>query len=229
MGRQIEKNDFAEPESIGKSQEKTKKLKWRILIICAVMGALLVSVALLAIWLGGQEEKPPQYDYEFYPTYQGNIMENEDYLELNRELHYCADANGYGMTELVKEGTLEDFDPAVRFLYGYVQAILSGDAVSYNSFFSDDYLERNGEQPSFSPQMVYDAYLRFYKRETDSKGNVTVIYTLEYCIYQNDGTFRRDIGSDMSRLQYLILKESPNGNFKIENIVTYHVGEIVNQ
>ena len=58
--------------------------------------------------------------------------------------------------------------------------------------------------------------------ETDENGDKLVTYILEYMIYQNDGTFRRDVGSDAIRPQHVTLRVSPSGDMHIEKIVTIY-------
>ena len=48
-----------------------------------------------------------------------------------------------------------------------------------------------------------------------------VTYRVDYMIRKNNGTFRRDVGSDAIRPQYVVLLVSPDGSdIAIENVYT---------
>ena len=60
-------------------------------------------------------------------------------------------------------------------------------------------------------------------------GSKTVTYKLDYMIYRNDGTFRRDIGSDAIRSQYLVLDCAADGSITVRDLVSFRIGSYVGQ
>ena len=49
-----------------------------------------------------------------------------------------------------------------------------------------------------------------------------ITYRLEYMIHRNDGTFRRDVGSDASRPQDITVRVGTDGKILIERLVTIY-------
>ena len=199
----------------------SKKMKKKILLVLGGIVALLLVLFLLVEGIGLlttllQEE--PEGEYYFYPTYEGNIMENPEYLDLDRSVVYAENASGYGVSTSITEENREEFDEYVLFLYDYLQTIIAGDEEAYNACFTYDYLNEYGEQKSFSPQMLYDMRIALYGKE-GSDADLRVTYQLDYCFYQNDGTFRRDVGSGASRPVYVVLVKDAAGNLRIDLLV----------
>ena len=215
-----------DPKRVDRERYETMRLqseKMKKKLLCIIVGVLAVIALLIAViffvdWIQLQKDRPeiPDLDITFYPPYEGDIMENEEYLGLNRNVMYCDNPSGYGLTMSVTDENREEFDANVLFLCDYVQTIIDGDCDAYNSFFNETYFKENDPKEDFSQQMVYNIKLRYYTQE--SKDLIT--YRLEYMIRRNDGTFRRDIGSDASRPQYLTLRVSEDGQISIERLNT---------
>ena len=84
----------------------SKKLKKRILIVLgASVGAVLVLLLLVLLLEGIQRSMntPEVPEYEFYPTYTGDIQKNPAYLNLDREVVYAYDATGVGFSTTITE------------------------------------------------------------------------------------------------------------------------------
>ena len=197
----------------------SKKLKKRILIVLgASVGAVLVLLLLVLLLQGIQRSMntPEVPEYEFYPTYTGDIQKNPAYLNLDREVVYAYDATGVGFSTTITEEEWDSFDGEVKFLYQYLQNIIAGDVEAYNACLSERYIREFGREDLFSPQMLYEMKISFYRADADG-GKV---YLLEYKIYHNDGSFRTDVGSGMSRPQFVKVIEPSEGQYKIENIAT---------
>ncbi len=205
-------------------RKRSKGLQKRILIIVGSI-FLVLLLTLGAVLLIQSLKKTPSLDgdYYFYPTYQGDIMENEEYLKLNREIFYCDDPNGYGLTSPIDEALYKTLDPAAQLSYHYLQSIMAGDHTRYNSYFDEDYLKKHGEQAEFSQQMLHNITIYLY-RYSVGEGNVkTYTYKLNYMFYHNDGTFRRDVGSDSIRPQFLTIEVYPDGSAKIVDMALYNI------
>lgn len=212
--------------------QKSKKLRKRalIVVICCIVSVALVSGILLMIPLLVKDTPSDDYgEYKFEPPYEGDIMQNQTYLAMNREFCYCADATGMGVTYPLDEEELKKLDPCVSFVCDYLQAVINGDATSYNAMLSTSYVKEKGYQAAFNPQMLYNITIYHYQTQTNSDGSKTVTYKLDYMIYRNDGTFRRDIGSDAIRSQYLVLNCEKDGRISIRDLVSFRVGSYVGQ
>ncbi|MBR3894468.1 MAG: hypothetical protein IKJ35_04905 [Clostridia bacterium] len=211
-----------ECEKIRKESKKAGRRLW--IVLGCVLGALvvmLVAVGILDRVL--RREEPigvPDGTYEFCTTYPGNIMEYDAYLQLNRQVSYCDIPSGYGLTQSITEENRKEFDQKVLFLYDYLQTVIAGDAEKYNTYFNETFFEHNEKKTSFSPQMLYNMKITYSEFETADNGDKLMTYILEYMIFQNDGTFRKDVGSDGSRPQYVTLRVGTDGTILIEKIVT---------
>ncbi len=212
--------------------QRAKKIRKRVLIVllcCVLAIALLIGGVLLLNALKADAPSNDYGEYEFYDPYEGDIMQNQAYLSLNREFCYCADATGMGMTYPLNEDELAKLDPSVRFVCNYLQAVIDGDAAAYNAMFSADYLKKNGSKSAFNPQMLYNITIYRYQIQNNADGSKTLTYKLDYMIYRNDGTFRRDIGSDAIRSQYLVLDCAADGSITVRDLVSFRVGSYVGQ
>lgn len=204
--------------------KNSKKMKKRILLAMAgLLGVILLLVAGIQVaqWITESrvdDGKAPDLDIIFYDPYEGDIMENEEYLGLNRWVFYCSDPYGYGSTTAISEDNRDTFNPQVLFLYDYIQTIIAGDHEAYNACFNDTYYKRAEPKEPFSQQMLHNIKIYYYEREAAD----LITYRLDYMIHRNDGTFRRDVASDASRYQLITLRISPNGEISIERLVTPH-------
>ena len=209
--------------SLEAMQKQSQKLKKRILLIlgCVVGGivVLFALVMLLELWLGKGKDRLPEYDGTFYPPYEGDIFENPQYMSLDRQMYYCEDPNGDGLRQAITEENMTEFDTNIAFLYVYLQSIMMGDEDIYNAYFNENYYQSSEPKTAFNPQMLYDIQIR-YNQETAEGADKLVTYALSYKIYRNDGSFRRDIGSDSSRTQLITLRVTAAGEISIEKLVT---------
>lgn len=213
-------------------QQKNRTIRKKILLICLLFAvALLVLVGILLVWEFLREDPAEESfgEYDFYPPYAGDILQNPAYLELNREICYCEDATGMGVTAPLGEEELERADATLRFVYSYLQTVIAGDTDAYNAMLSESYLQKHGAQSAFYPQMLYNITVYLYQTQTNADGSKSVTYRLDYMIYRNDGSFRRDIGSDAIRSQYLVLNCNADGTIRIGDLVSFRVNSYVGQ
>jgi len=104
------------------------------------------------------------------------------------------------------------------FFYNYIKAIKDGDHKAYNSMLHEEYTEVHGKKDKFTKQMIYNIELEWLGRTEVDSSTDAVTYSLEYCIYRNDGTFRRDIG-DGSRKQFItVFYDLSTGEGKIHSL-----------
>lgn len=207
--------------------EKTnsKKLLFRICI-----GLAATIVALIAVlWIidlveqGNNKYEEEVIDYLFYPAdFKENIYEDEDYQELMRGnyLSYCdSDTN---ITYGIVRGQTSQYSADVSYMVEHIYAIIEGNHEAYNACFSDAYYA-SGRKPKepFTMQKLYNILINRMSVETvsDTTGNYTkYVYAVTYQIYENNGTFRRDIG-DGAKTQYIVLTDR-TGELLIDSIAT---------
>lgn len=204
-----------------KNQQQKKKILIAIgAVVCAL--ALLWGILELVTYLDEKKKvKPPEYHYEFDTVYDGDIHEYRPYLNLDRQIYYCADPAGYGLTQAVTKETREDFSPEVLFLCDWINTIINGDADAYNRFFNQSYFENVEPQKPFAQQMLYKISLTYHSEQKEGNERL-VTYTVEYMIRHNNGTYRQDIESDASRPQRVTLRVAEDGTMAIERLVTVH-------
>ena len=100
-----------------------------------------------------------------------------------------------------------------------VYAIINGNASEYNSLFSKKYFENHEPKQSFTMQKIYNGKITYFSSESETIDGVTYktyTYNLVYNIFENNGTFRKDIG-DGARMQYIKVSER-EGKMLIDDI-----------
>ncbi|MBE6554482.1 MAG: hypothetical protein E7666_09095 [Ruminococcaceae bacterium] len=207
-------------------REQSRKMRKKVLIALAVIvGAMVLILALILICdflLTPQvDTNVPEGSFEFYPPYEGSIFFAEEYLALDRSFSYCNSPTGDGLSIEISIENYDEFDPSVWFLYQYVQSITHGDAEKYNSFFNATYYRTQKPKADFNQQMVYNTTLYFVSEQSQNDGSRLITYRLEYMIHQNDGSFRRDVGSDGIRPQTLSVRILADGTMAIESLLTH--------
>ncbi len=219
-------------EQSRQARVSTRRLKRNMIIVLVCM-AVFAVVAIPLIHLldrvqngGGEEEtkkRPPGSIIFVTPEYGYDIMQDDDYLQLNRRIYHCDDR--LGITEELTEKNTEGHGPAAVLLTEYINAIIAGDADTYNTLFSENYYVNHEPEAPFTMQRLYDIQLtKINETVVDGKkGKYTQYeYEVEYKIRLNDGTFRTDIGHDESRKQYFILSDSVTEKVLIDQILDFN-------
>ncbi len=207
-------------------KKSSKKLKKRLLITFVIISAVLLLMYLLTVLIpyfyNIQKAKNTEEviaDYSFYtPNYEEDIFADKRYNELieNGILTYD---NGVNSVTVVTPETAAHQGDDVKLLVDMVYSIINGDNDKYNSYFSDEYFKINAPKDEFTMQKIYNAVITAYAAEnvSDKDGNYTkYTYKLIYNIYENNGTFRKDIG-DAARVQYIEVTDR-NGSYLIDSI-----------
>ena len=204
---------------------RDKRKKRMIIAIISIFSALvliwiLVSALENILIEKNINENNKQIAYNFYyADFEENIFEDEEYMELIRGegIRYCDMRSN--ITVSIDENTIDNYGDDVRFFWDFLQNIVNGDKDAYNAMFSKDYFKQNSPKEAFTMQKIYDVQISKYSAEDieTSNGNYTkFIYTVEYRILKNNGTFRNDIG-DGSRLQYITITNK-SGEYLIDSI-----------
>ena len=207
---------------------RMKKKALPILIGC-ISAMIVVPIVLIVIL--NLINKESEYDlaelpkYHFYKVYDGDIMEYDAYLKKDRTVRYwnSPNPNLYGGTQITV--TEETEDARLKFLYSYLQTIIDGHYIGYNACFNDVYYQDNQPKAAFTQQMLYDIEIFYESTSAASNGERLTTYRLRYRIFENNGTFRTDIGfnpqigQDEWRDQYITLHEYSNGTILIEKLL----------
>ena len=214
------------------ARESTRRLKRNMIIVlvCMVVFAV-VAIPLINvlenIQNGGAEQEtgklPPSSIIFATPDYEYDIMEDRDYLQLNRRIYHCDERSG--LTEELTDKNITGYGPAAVVLREAINAIIAGDADAYNELFSDNYYANHDPEAPFTMQRLYDIKLTKINESVKSgeKGKYTQYeYEVEYKIRLNDGTYRTDIGHDESKKQYFILSDSVTGDVLIDQILDFN-------
>ncbi|MBR0443019.1 MAG: hypothetical protein IIX15_01635 [Clostridia bacterium] len=168
-----------------------------VVVVLSILTASLNPEKLVKQWFG--QDEPQTSELYFYPVDENeDIFEREDYMGLDRHLYYTDPLTGE--TFVPERDELATVDPALPFLYDYLDCIIHGDAATYPLYFSTAYLEQNELPEDFTMQMLYDICIEPYSTEDERQ-----VYLLDYKIYRNNGTFRRDVGSNASRTLVVVL------------------------
>lgn len=209
-----------------KDNNKNPKKRLIIIIIsvlCLMIVLLLISFAIDMYYdnKSGYDMTEQTIDFDFaVPDYNKNIFEDEKYISLteNGFIYYKDEASG--VTLGIDRDTASKYGSDVEFMVEYVYSIINGDADKYNSYFSDTYFKNHKKHGPFTMQMLYNVYITkiAYNEVSDAQGAyLEYQFSVEYNILDNNGTFRRDIGTG-SRKQYFVVTNK-NGTLLIDNIV----------
>lgn len=207
---------MAEPKN-----EKKRKLKKALLIVCIVFAALclllLVSYGVLEYLRGNKNDVSALNSDQFFPpNYSEDISKDIVYQSKVRNVYYLE----YGTGEMITEENLDSMPDSAKFFYDYFDCVISGNYTEYKSFFTQDYLKRSRIPDKFTKQKIYDIEVNLYSRENieqDGKSIIVDTFIVKYKIMDNNGTFRNDVGSNtIVPLIFQLYKQ--NDNVLINNI-----------
>ena len=185
-----------------KDKQKIKKILVIALASFVVLGILLGILAVITEFLKPDYEDVSYNPMMFYePDYSKNIYEDQAYMRLNRAVKY--DRYGF-MNQLTGDSLTETEYPSAEFFYDYITCIINGDYEAYPSYFTQECLDSEGfECPEqFTMQGLYDILIKLHSvstREVGGKEITFEVFEVSYRIFENNGTFRRDILPDETR------------------------------
>ncbi len=204
-------------------KRNTTKVKKRILVTFFAIIALIIAMSILVKYIDSNNVSAPMIDtekqnYIFYtPDFSENIMEDEKYLSLDRNI-YLYDIST-GVTEAIDISS--DQPGEIRFMLEFVYNIICGRTDAYNASFNESLYEMNLITPkhNFTMQKLYNIKITRLYSESSTENNYTkYFFALEYMISENNGTFRTDIGSDGSKIQYITLLQKDDGKYVIDSL-----------
>ncbi len=192
---------------------KQKKRILVVALICLAAIVLLLATIPLAEWL--LREPEPSYDFVFAdPALSEDIEADEAYLALDRGFYYVASEGSYEFKSAITEKNATDYNHAVQLLIRLVRAAKAGDADAYNACFSPEYIAASGRFAAFTQQKIYDICIRRYTLSSGFRVpagyDEVYVYGLTYKIKDNNGSLRRDMGSDASHEQFITVVVDEN-------------------
>ncbi len=211
---------------MSKSEEKinANAKKRLLIIIAAIVVVIIVLFAVSLIIDKVKSSKNDEFiiDYNFYPAdYEENIFEDEEYINLTSgNFIKYQDLNTNITVGITRENANQQSEQ-IAFIVEMLYDIIEGKHEEYNACFSDVYYKNNSPKSQFTMQKVYDVTVSYISQESvsDDSGNYTkYLYSIEYKILENNGTFRKDIGSG-SKKQYATLTDR-QGNLLIDALNT---------
>ena len=191
-------------EEIEVLARKSRKTKTVIIAVFAVALVIAVACAIIPGFFGEEQEE----QYETYPPVHPSllhdtkeegfdIMEYEDYLNLNREIMYVNGDFKVGITE----SDAIDQGEQIKLAYDIIGYLIAGNVDAYNAVVSDKL-----QKDSFTQQQIYAVYLS--KAAVNSDDDYAYAVRVEYKIHENNGSFRNTVESDASRPQYFVINDS---------------------
>ncbi len=207
------------------SNKKAKKRLIIILISIAVVMLLLIVASLIIDSISEKDGGELEIDYNFYPAdFNENIFEDEKYIELTAGEFMRYHDMTTGIISGIDENNKSSFGKEAEFIVDMVNDIINGNHTAYNSRFSDIYYSEHSPKSEFTMQKIYDVTISYVSSEKSEDGNYTKFnYVLEYKIYENNGTFRKDIG-DGSKKQFITLTDR-SGELLIDEILTRYTNK----
>ena len=153
--------------------------------------------------------------YIFAPSnYNEDIYADEEYMQLDRMIYYKEGADTFG----VPEDSYAAYGAGLVFFGRYFDDVIHGRYEDYDAYFTEEYFKNQSNKERFTPQKLYDILVEHIRTELKDDGSHSHIYYVSFKIFKNTGTFRNDIGSDMSRTVVYELIEDTSGNVLINDI-----------
>ena len=208
-------NNTAKKEA-GKNKFASKIIATSIILVSALLLIVVLGTVIANLTTKGADEEITVDPSKLAETKEEgfDIMEYDEYLNLNRVTMF-SDKNS-GVAYSVDESNYKGVGADVELVYELINAVISGDSNTYNSFINDESKHIDG----FTQQQIYDVEISRQSEEyINNEGKIYTEYVVivNYKIHENNGTFRKDIESDVSRPQYLVINNS-TGEFKIMDI-----------
>lgn len=219
----MKENSIAENNDVIRDGKKQKKaVIIAIVITVSVIILLAVAVRLLEHFNGnGNDGKEtvgtvPPSDLEDTKEEDFDIMEYDEYLRLDRNIYY--EDKGTGVTVSIGDDDVARQGKGFEVVYGVLKAINRGDASEYDSYMGAAELKKG----SFTQQQIYDIRVGKYSVDTVNAANggsyTEYVFEIRYKIHENNGSFRKDIGSDASRKHYYVINDS-SGELLVMDII----------
>ncbi len=184
------------------SSEKTNGKKKLVIVmkyVVYVFSALLLILGCLVLMNKCLEDDDAGFDYTdkeesifyFSADYDENMSTDLVYMSFDRKI-YFTDPSGFTCA-LTEDNT--DDGSVSSLMYRYFTALFSGDADAHAGLFTEQYKNTFKLQTRFTPQKVYDINVSYLTSDSGKD-----IYRVVYKIYENNGSYRADIGSNVAKI-----------------------------
>lgn len=210
---------------------RSKKRAVTFIVTLGVLAVLLIILNLIPFDRLSEEitKESETTELTYDPIFFDTPVADEDfsadnaYMDLDRYLHYTALS---GETFLVN-GDAGKYGAVCELFNAYCQAVISGDCDAYNALFTDEYIEKKGAA-SFTPQKLYNIRVKEMSSTLLTDGDANGLYKgatvtncqVNYCIKDNNGTFRNDFYREGdSRTQIFEILDY-NGSVRISQVST---------
>lgn len=210
---------MADTKKLTEKQKLKKVFKVIVFVFVALFVILGVLFGVMLLLKGEKVDYTEKGEgiYYFSADYNANSLEDEVYLSKNRDIMFTDRAgNGEPIT-----GVDSEDEDVKSLMYNYFSALMEGDAQKHSRLLTDSYKSNFVVQESFTPQKVYDIDVRFLTGTTDGDKYLEK-YQVSYKIYENDGTYRADVGSNIAKLMVFEIA-TENGRSMINSIVSMNV------
>ncbi len=147
------------------------------------------------------QEKDEDIFY-FSADYDENISDDIVYMSFDRNIRYT-DVSGFSR---VLNGENVKGNLVAELMYNYFTALFNGDVDLHESLFTEHYKENIKIQTKFTPQKIYDIDI-CYLTGSDGKD----MYKVVYKIYENNGSYRADIGSNVAKVMAFEIAKTGEG------------------
>lgn len=215
--------------TIKKSVNQKRRAQGLIIsFLCVIFGITILCFIIMGII---EKANKPQNTggstIIFYDAnYDYDIMKDENYLELDRNVRFENSQNG--MTVEIVDGNLNDVPSDIRdsfsIINDFINYAIAGNDVKLNDLFSDEYIDAEGEtKMDFTMQQLYNikvTYITDTTTETNGYTYSSQDFWLEYMIRKNNGTFRNDMASDCIKKEYVRITNR-NGEYKIDVLAPF--------
>ena len=207
-----------------KQNKKKKLIIVLIVLLCAVPVLFLLNRLLDRDWASilrqqdAVETRPLNIRFA-EADYDEDIFEDAAYLDKNRDLIYTEG----GVTRVISENHAY-YGAGVEFFYRYFLALMCGDADMLNSLYREEYFADHDRFADFTMQKVYNIEIEKLSETLLEEGAYAgckrYTFRVAYMILDNNGTFRRDVGSDAAVPEIFELLEDET-SLKIYSVSGY--------
>lgn len=181
-----------------KEKSTVKKVLRYVVIVFAAL-AVLLGVLFLIDKLMEKEKfdfrQKAEGVYFFPADYNANPADDPAYMAKDRSIWF-SDDKGVGAP---LEPAVASTDTVQALMYKYFTSLMEGDAKTHSTLLSKAYNEKYVVQDKFTPQKVHDIRISF-NQSGNSDNGYHWYYRVSYKIYENNGTYRADIGSETARV-----------------------------
>ncbi len=238
------RNQQTSRKAVKKSEKKVYTKKQKLLIGMGITAAVLCALYLLAEVFFPSLMKSlrskifgPGDDYIFY---EGPLEKSDEELweECIKHITYYNEYSTEKVSEVLTEENAQNsfFESYGQFWIDYFDIIKSGDQDKYASLFASDFDFENTQDPyyaslhsdvdevkkvsqDFEEQRVHNIHIYRLKDKPVGVAPDAEIFEVNYEIFRNTGTFRRDIDDyDLTAPLYVTLK-TENGKHVITEVV----------